>query len=134
KEGQKLDGRIRLDKAADNVKVAVYDEEGKLVDTLKLGPQPAGLVKFDIDGDKLGTGKYKFEVLAENGSDAWSQNMLLAAKVQAVHISTDGVTPNQLELAGLGKMSIYDMREIADSDTTPVTAKSSRKPFPFSLI
>ncbi|QWK97165.1 hypothetical protein JV213_00160, partial [Plesiomonas shigelloides] len=83
KEGQKLDGRVRLDKAADNVKVAVYDEKGKLVDTLHLGPQPAGLVKFEIDGDKLGSGKYKFEVLGESGSDAWSQNMLLAAKVQA---------------------------------------------------
>ena len=134
KEGQKLDGRIRLDKAADNVKVAVYDEEGKLVDTLKLGPQPAGLVKFEIDGDKLGAGKYKFEVLGESGSDAWSQNVLLAAKVQAVHISTDGITPNQLELEGIGKMSLYDMREITDSDTAPMMAKSSRKPFPFSLI
>ncbi|MGL4925301.1 MAG: flagellar hook assembly protein FlgD [Plesiomonas shigelloides] len=134
KDGQKLDGRIRLDHAADNVKVAVYDLHGKLVDTLSLGAQPAGLVKFNIDGDKLGSGKYKFEVLAENGNGAWSQNMLLAAKVQAVHISTDGITPNQLELAGLGKMSIYDMREVAESDSTPINAKSSSLPFPLSLI
>ena len=133
KEGQNLDGRIRLEKAADNVKVAVYDEKGKLVDTLHLGPQPAGLVKFEIDGDKLGSGKYKFEVLGESGSDAWSQNMLLAAKVQAFHISSDPNVPNQLELAGVGKMPIYNMREIADSDTVPVMAQS-RKPFPFSLI
>ena len=133
KEGQKLDGRIRLDKAADDVKVAVYDEKGKLVDTLDLGSQPAGLVKFDINGDKLGAGKYKFEVLAQNGADAWSQPMLLAAKVQAFHISKSPDVPNQLELAGVGRMSIYDMCEIADSATVPAMAQS-RKPFPFSLI
>lgn len=59
--------------------------------------------------------------------------MLLAAKVQAFHISNNPNIPNQLELAGVGKMSVYDMCEIADSDTMPVMAQS-RKPFPFSLI
>ncbi|MCW8330696.1 flagellar biosynthesis protein FlgD [Photobacterium sp. SDRW27] len=110
-EGQMIDGRVQFDQPVDSAKVMVYDEEGKVVDEIKIGPQGAGMAEFEINGDELGTGTYTFEVVAEHGNDAWSQKMMIAAEVESVNIPSDGGT-TLLSLKGLGKMSMYDMREI----------------------
>lgn len=110
-EGQIIDGRVQFDQPADTAKVMVYDEEGKVVDEIKLGPQATGMAEFKIDGDKLGKGTYTFEVVAEKGDDAWTQKMMIAADVESVNIPADGGTI-MLSLKGLGKMSMFDMREI----------------------
>ncbi|PSV42960.1 flagellar hook assembly protein FlgD [Photobacterium indicum] len=110
-EGQIIDGRVQFDQPADTAKVMVYNEEGKVVDEIKLGPQATGMAEFKIDGDKLGKGTYTFEVVAEKGDDAWTQKMMIAADVESVNIPADGGTI-MLSLKGLGKMSMFDMREI----------------------
>ncbi|WP_299019593.1 flagellar hook capping FlgD N-terminal domain-containing protein [uncultured Photobacterium sp.] len=110
-EGQVLEGRVQFDKPVDTAKVMVYDEKGKVVDEIKLGPRGSGMAEFKIDGDKLGSGNYTFEVVAEKGDDAWTQKMMIAAEVESVNIPSDGGTI-LLSLKGLGKMSMYDMREI----------------------
>lgn len=110
-KGQVIEGRVQFDKAVDSAKVMVYDEDGKVVDEIKLGPQGAGMAEFQIDGDELDSGSYTFEVLAEKGDDAWSQKMMIAAEVESVNIPSGGGM-TLLSLKGLGKMSMYDMREI----------------------
>ncbi|MGF1870933.1 flagellar hook assembly protein FlgD [Photobacterium indicum] len=110
-EGQIIDGRVQFDQPTDTAKVMVYNEEGKVVDEIKLGPQATGMAEFKIDGDKLGKGTYTFEVVAEKGDDAWTQKMMIAADVESVNIPADGGTI-MLSLKGLGKMSMFDMREI----------------------
>ena len=69
------------------------------------------MAQLQIDGDELGSGAYTFEVLAEKGEDAWSQKMMIAAEVESVNIPSGGGM-TLLSLKGLGKMSMYDMREI----------------------
>ncbi|RWX53764.1 flagellar hook assembly protein FlgD [Photobacterium chitinilyticum] len=110
-KGQVIDGRVQFDQSVDSAKVMVYDEDGKVVDEIKLGPQGSGMAEFKIDGDDLGSGSYTFEVLAEKGDDAWSQKMMIAAEVESVNIPSGGGAI-LLSLKGLGKMSMYDMREI----------------------
>ncbi|ELR67073.1 Flagellar basal-body rod modification protein FlgD [Photobacterium marinum] len=109
--GQVIEGRVQFDQSVDTAKVMVYDEKGKVVDEIKLGPKGAGMAEFKIDGDKLGSGNYTFEVVAEKGDNAWTQKMMIAAEVESVNIPSDGGTI-MLSLKGLGKMSMYDMREI----------------------
>ncbi|WP_064601639.1 flagellar hook assembly protein FlgD [Photobacterium sp. J15] len=110
-EGQVIEGRVQFDKSVDTAKVMVYDEKGKVVDEIKLGPQGTGMAEFQIEGDKLGSGNYTFEVVAEKGNDAWTQKMMIAAEVESVNIPSDGGAI-MLSLKGLGKMSMYNMREI----------------------
>lgn len=110
-EGQTINGRVQFDKPADKATVIVYDEKGKEVDKIKLGAQGKGMAEFEIDGDDLGKGTYSFKVVAENGDNAWEQNIMIAAKVDSVNIPANGGAV-MLNLAGVGKMSMFDMREI----------------------
>ncbi|EMD1178574.1 flagellar biosynthesis protein FlgD [Vibrio harveyi] len=111
KSDQIIDGRINFDKPVDNAKVVVYDKDGKVVDEIKLGAQEAGLTEFTISGEKLGEGEYYFDVLSETADTASSHKMMIAADVESVSIPSDGGVI-MLNLKGIGKMSMYDMREI----------------------
>ncbi|MGF1691460.1 flagellar hook assembly protein FlgD [Photobacterium kagoshimensis] len=110
-EGQTLNGRVQFDKPVDSATVIVYDDKGKEVDKIKLGAQGKGMAEFEIDGDDLGKGTYSFKVVAENGGKAWEQNIMIAAEVESVNIPANGGAV-LLSLAGVGKMSMFDMREI----------------------
>lgn len=110
-EGQTLEGRVKFDQSVEKATVMVYDDSGELVDKIELGPQGAGMAEFKIDGDELGSGEYSFEVVAENGDEAWTQKMMIAADVESVNLPADGGAI-MLSLKGIGIMSMYDMREI----------------------
>lgn len=110
-KGQTLNGRVQFDNPVDSAMVNIYNEKGEKVDTIKLGPQGKGMAEFTIDGDELGKGRYSFEVIAESGDNAWRQNMMLAAEVESVNIPSNGGA-TLLSLKGIGKMSMYNMREI----------------------
>ncbi len=66
-------GAIELDGAADSVKVKVFGGNGALLQTLDLGKQDAGLVRFawdgtDADGVAQALGEYTFSAAANAGA------------------------------------------------------------------
>lgn len=111
-KGQTINGRVQFDKPVDQATVVIYNEKGKEVDKIKLGAQGKGIAEFEIDGDDLGKGTYSFKVVAKSGDKAWEQNIMIAAEVQSVNIPGNGGTV-MLSLAGLGKMPMFNMREIS---------------------
>lgn len=112
KENQTVDARVQFDEAVDNAKVVVYDDKGKVVEEIKLGARPAGMVEFQLSAQELGTGEFYFDVVSERGDSADTHSMMIAADVESVNIPSDGGVI-MLNLKGIGKMSMYDMREIA---------------------
>ncbi|MDD1793558.1 flagellar biosynthesis protein FlgD [Enterovibrio makurazakiensis] len=111
KENQVVEGRVQFDEAVDSAKVVIYDDKGKVVDEIKLGAQPAGLAEFEISAEELGAGEFHFEVVSETGDDAGTHSVMIAAEVESVNIPSGGGAI-MLSLKGIGKMSMYDMREI----------------------
>lgn len=112
KENQIVDARVQFEEAVDNAKVVIYDDKGKVVDEIKLGAQPAGMAEFQLSAQELGTGEFHFDVVSERGDSAATHNIMIAADVESVNIPSDGGVI-MLSLKGIGKMSMYDMREVA---------------------
>lgn len=82
-------GGFELTSAADNVKVDILNAGGKVIDTLQLGAQTAGMQSFSWDASKAGTDtNLTFRVTATLGANQLSTTSLMRDKVDAV--STDG--------------------------------------------
>jgi len=78
-------GGFELDSAADNVKVEVLNAGGKVIDTVQLGAQTAGMQSFDWDASKAGTDtNLTFRVTATLGGNTIPTTSLMRDKVDAV--------------------------------------------------
>lgn len=104
---------FELAAAATSVNVAVLDKTGSVVDTIALGPMPAGLQTFQWDG-RSGTrtfdpGLYSLRVTALDGASKVSATTFSAAPVQAVTLGTGGAT---LQLGASGSTTLDKVRAI----------------------
>jgi flagellar basal-body rod modification protein FlgD len=114
-QGGNLSGAVELAAGASSVAVEIYDAGGQLVQRLDLGAQPAGLAKFSWDGTTAsGTtaapGQYTVKAVAGDGGQSASVPTLIAAKVESVTLG--GPQGLQLNLAGLGPVSLNDVKQI----------------------
>ena len=115
---------VELGSAADNVKVEIYDEYNKLVETLDLGALPAGVKPLGWDGkivdtDPLDTvetagqaadGNYTFKVVAtRNGEALKDANGLAFGMVASVSTGAEGV---KLNVPALGTLTMADIKQI----------------------
>jgi flagellar basal-body rod modification protein FlgD len=82
-------GGFELDSAADNVKVEILNAGGKVIDTLQLGAQSAGMQSFTWDASKGGTDtNLTFRISATLGANALGSTSLMRDRVDAV--TTEG--------------------------------------------
>jgi flagellar basal-body rod modification protein FlgD len=81
-------GGYQIDSAADAVKVEILNPAGRVVDTLNLGAQSAGMHGFDWpSGTYDDSSNLTFRITATNGSTTLTSTALMRDKVNAVSTS-----------------------------------------------
>ncbi|MDD4879947.1 MAG: flagellar hook assembly protein FlgD [Gallionellaceae bacterium] len=107
-------GGADLASAVDSVTVTISDHAGQVLDTLRLGAQPAGELRFawdgtDANGNALADGKYNFTVSAKTAGETVAATSLTLAPVSSVSMQNGTVS---LELSGLGERTLNQIRQI----------------------
>jgi len=115
-EGGQLEGSVSVPSAVDNLTVSISDAAGQTVRQLDLGARPAGNAGFRWDGTDgqgrpLPAGTYSVRASTRAGGGEAGLDTRMAATVESVSLSRDGRSP-QLELEGLGAMSLADVRQV----------------------
>ena len=124
REGDVVGGAVNLPAATTDMSVAIYNEQGGLVQDIPLGAQSAGDVVFRWDGNRLEVngqltdfeatsqalpGEYRFEVVATQGGEPEQLETSLTANVNSVTVGSDGQLV--LNLAGLGAVNANDVKQ-----------------------
>jgi flagellar basal-body rod modification protein FlgD len=107
-------GAAELSAAADRVTVKVVSSSGQVLDTLEMGAQPAGEVRFawdgtDANGNVLPNGQYSFAVSAVSGGSAVAVTPLALVPVSSVRMQDGNVS---LELSGIGQRTLGQVRQV----------------------
>lgn len=105
---------VGLDADADSVKVKLFDANGVLVQTLNLGEQEAGLVRFVWDGknaagESQAEGEYSFKVEATSAADKVAATAYALGTVLSVSLNDSDM---DVEVAGLGARGLDQIRQI----------------------
>ena len=93
--GSILSGYVKLDQAADNVRLSVLDAlTGQVVNAMDLGPHVAGEVGFDwnggsFDGEAAPAGEYLFQAEVINGDASSGIPVYGQTRVQGVSFNDD---------------------------------------------
>ncbi len=111
--GQALGG-VELTQPADNLKVTIQDAAGKIVHTMQLGAQSAGVLPFAWDGQTdMGTtaanGSYKFTVEAVLAGAKTDASTLAFGMVNAVTPGAQGAT---LDVGQLGGFALSAIKQV----------------------
>lgn len=114
--GGSVSGGVELDSSAGDVQIEITDATGQLVRRMDLGPQEAGLARFewdgrDSEGDIVPSGPYRVAARVVNGNSVESVGTLLEATVESVTLGKlgEGMT---LNLPGGGTLSLDQVRRI----------------------
>lgn len=117
-----FDGATPATGAVDNpvsggkVTVQISDLNGRLLRTVELGPQPAGMVGFAwdglaSDGSVLAPGSYVMSAQVISGSDVRAAETFAQATVLGVSLAAGSGQP-MLRVEGAGEMALSQIREI----------------------
>lgn len=107
-------GGVGLDAAADGVKVKIFASNGALVQTLSLGQQDAGLVRFVWDGksaagEAQAAGEYSFKVEAMAADKSVAATPYALGSVLSVALNDSDM---DVEVSGLGTRGLDQIRQI----------------------
>lgn len=107
-------GAVELAGAVDSVKIKVFSSNGELVQTLDLGKQDAGLVRFAWDGmDASGAaqalGDYTFTANASVGAAMVAATQFTLGSVLSVSMNQSDM---DVEIDGLGERGLNQIRQI----------------------
>jgi len=107
-------GAVELASAADKVTVKVLDGAGRVIDTIDLGAQAAGELRFawdgtDAAGNVMPNGSYRFAVSAEAGGSGVGTTQYALVAVNSVRLLDGRVS---LELSGIGERDLDQVRQI----------------------
>ncbi len=107
-------GGINLAAAADSLKVKVFDDGGMHIQTLDVGEQPAGLVKFVWDGknssgETQAEGNYSFKVEANAKENAVAATSYAIGNVLSVSLNDSDMG---VEVSGVGERNLNQIRQI----------------------
>lgn len=107
-------GAVDLAAKADLVRVDILDAGGKIVRSLELGAQEAGMARFTWDGkdsagNALAAGVYDFAVTASAAGQTVAADAYALAKVLSVAVRDSGL---DMELSGLGTLGLDKIRQI----------------------
>lgn len=117
--GSSISGYVRLDEAADNIRLSVLDARtGQIVNTMDLGPHVAGEVGFDwnggdFDGEAAPAGDYVFEAEMINGDASRSLPVFGQTRVQGVSFN-DELGQVLVELSDGQTLALSDVTRISE--------------------
>ena len=105
---------LDMPKAADSVKINIFNEDGSLVRTLDLGKKDAGVSMFawdgkDAQGNALADGNYSFRVAATADGKTVTPTSLAVGEVSSVLMDKAGPT---LSVSGMGQVDFSAVRQI----------------------
>lgn len=97
---------VELPVGADNLKVNIKDSSGKVVKTMTVTNQQAGISQlgwngYGDDGSKLADGRYTIEATATTANTTVAANTLSYEQVMSVSTGSDGVKLNLSNLASI---------------------------------
>lgn len=112
--GMPVRGALRLDGAADSVKVTVNGPAGNVVRQIELGPRSGGLTSFEWDGRNdagaaMAPGAYTFQVAAARGGQSIAASTLTAGVVSGVIPDRSGT---RVSIDGIGELGLQQIRNI----------------------
>ena len=116
--GSTLSGYVKLDQAADNVRLSVLDARtGQIVNAMDLGPHVAGEVGFDLnggsfDGEAAPAGEYLFQAEVVNGDAPHGIPVYGQTRVQGVSFNDE---------LGQVLVEISDGKTLALSEVTRIS-------------
>jgi flagellar basal-body rod modification protein FlgD len=107
-------GGVELEGAADSVQIKVFGGNGELVQTLDLGNQAAGLVRFawdgtDANGEAQALGNYTFTASANAGAVSVAATQYSLGSVLSVSLNESDM---DVEIDGLGDRGLNQIRQI----------------------
>jgi len=111
---QKASVYFDLPQASDSTQVLVKDDSGKVLRTMNVGTQSAGIQTVQWDGKndagtQLADGSYKFEVQAQRNGVALDATKLSSGQVQSVSMGSSGA---RLNIPSLGSFAMADVKEV----------------------
>jgi flagellar basal-body rod modification protein FlgD len=103
-----------LTQAVDTANVTLKDSSGKIVRTMSLGAQAAGIQNFAWNGSTDAgqtspDGTYTFDIQATQRAQPVTVTTLSSGLVQSVSMATSGL---KLNLAGLGHVVFSDLQQV----------------------
>jgi len=109
-------GAVNLDTSVNNMTVNIYNTNGELVNKVDLGEQSQGMVGFnwngnDFSGQRLPTGRYRFEVEVSRAGETTAVDTSMSARVSSLTLGAPG-EPMQVELDHLGQFAFSDIKQI----------------------
>jgi flagellar basal-body rod modification protein FlgD len=109
-----IDGAIDVPAGGGHIKLTVTDAAGHTVRDIDLGDQSSGLVDFSwdgrtADGDAADPGVYHVSAELVDGDGGHALPTLMDGEVTSVSLAHGAI---QLAVAGLGDVSLSDVREI----------------------
>ena len=115
-QSQNIEGAIDLAESASDVQVDIVNSNGELVQTMRLGEQPAGLAQFswngrDASGDRVSPGHYELRARAIRGASIESVPTLIRADVKSVTLNQFGGGMT-LNLHGGDTLALRDVYQI----------------------
>lgn len=116
-EGEWFTGVVQLPVSSPDVRVSIHNEAGELVRNVNMGSQSAddhdlAWDGLDNEGEQLPSGLYTVKAEAKIDGVMQQLNTLLGANVNSVTLGTIGGGGTTLNLAGIGKVAIEDVRTI----------------------
>jgi flagellar basal-body rod modification protein FlgD len=111
-----MNAALELPAGAEQVRVGVYDDTGRLVRQLELGNQPGGQLEFswdgmDAEGVRQPPGTYQLKAEASTGGVTQAVEITVIAKVAGVTLGRPG-EPMNLEIDGLGTVELSKIKRI----------------------
>jgi flagellar basal-body rod modification protein FlgD len=91
-------GAVDLSAAVEDLKIQIIDGNGKLLDTLAMGPKPAGRQTFNWNASNYsGSGHVYMKVVATAGGKPMDATGFVAGSVQSVGTDASGTLSVQLQ-------------------------------------
>lgn len=115
-EGGQINGVVELEASASEVQIDIRNESGELLQTLSLGEQPAGLVRFswdgtDASGEPVDPGQYRIAARVVRGAEVESAATAIEANIESVTLGKFG-SGMLLNLTGGATMSLSQVYQI----------------------
>lgn len=115
-QGGQINGVVELSSSASDVQIDILDQSGELLQTLNLGQQQAGMVRFswdgtDASGESLDAGQYRIAARTVRGATVESIDTAIEAKIESVTLGQFG-SGMSLNLTGGSTMSLAQVYQI----------------------
>lgn len=115
-EGESAKGSVLAQEAVDNLTISIMDESGQLVDTIDMGVQAAGAIRFEWDGmnangEQLPPGQYNVKAEGRVNGEYSSFPLATFKNIESVSVNgSNGIILN----TNVGSVKLSDVAEIAE--------------------